>query len=342
MKKQIFRPFLFFLILGSIIAILLLFRPFLIHIIIATVLVSVFYRWYEKLAIFLWGKKYLASFVMCLALLLIVIIPITNLIFYAGKRALVAYDSVGGIISQADSLQQGFFDRVDLSDANKEIVRNFIVDITKNISDWLISGTTAIVKGTSNFIVSLFMIFLTMFFFFVEGREMAKKLILWSPLPNKYDLEIIKKFRTVSQTALISVFVTAFAQGFLGGVGFLVIGWPFIFTFIIMAFLSLIPYIGSSIFYIPVAIYLIASGQVWQGIFIIAWCWLVVSNMDEIIRAYIIKGRAEVNPIFIIFSIIGGISWFGFWGVIIGPLIVAITVTVLHIYELEYNGGPGE
>ena len=60
--------------------------------------------------------------------------------------------------------------------------------------------------------------------------------------------------------------------------------------------------------------------------------------MDELIRAYIIKSKAEVNPIFVVFSIIGGIAWFGFWGVIIGPLIISLAVTIFHLYELEYDG----
>lgn len=104
-----------------------------------------------------------------------------------------------------------------------------------------------------------------------------------------------------------------------------------------MAFLSLIPYIGSSIFYVPAAIYLILTGQLWLGIFILVWCIIVVSNIDEIIRAHIIKGKSEVNPIFIVFSIIGGISLFGFWGVIVGPLIISLVITIFHIYELEYD-----
>jgi predicted PurR-regulated permease PerM len=218
------------------------------------------------------------------------------------------------------------------------VVNNFVGDITKNINDWLVSGANSVVKGTSKFIVSLILIVFTMFFFFVEGKEMAKKLILWSPLPNKYDFEIIHKFRSVSKTIMISVFVTALFQGLIGGLGFLIIGWPFIFVFFIMALLALIPYIGSAIFYIPASLYLILSGQVWQGIFILAWCWLVVSNIDEIIRAYLIKDKAEVNPIFIIFSILGGVSIFGFWGVIIGPIIIALAITIFHIYELEYDG----
>lgn len=339
MQKIFFKPFLIFLVVLSVVALFILFRPFMVELIIAAVLVSVFYKVYEKITKVLWGKKYFASFVTCLLLLLIVLIPMSNLLVYASKKASVAYTSVENLVNNSDVLHFSILEKLGFNDGvYREVIGGFVNDIVKNINDWLVSGATFVLKGTSKFIVSLILIVFTMFFFFVEGKEMARKLILWSPLPNKYDLEIINKFRRVSRTILISVFVTALFQGVVGGLGFLIIGWPFIFVFVIMALLSLIPYIGSAIFYVPVVLYLIFTGQVWQGIFILAWCWLVVSNTDELIRAYLIKGKAEVNPIFIIFSILGGVSMFGFWGVVIGPIMIALAVTIFHIYELEYDG----
>lgn len=338
MKKLIYKPFLIFLILASLAGLFFLFKPFLIEIIIAAVLVSVFYKWYEKLVKVLWNKRYLTSFIMCLLLLLIIIIPVSNLIIYAGKKAVVAYEGVNDIISQADSLQSGFLDKFDFDDSTREMIGGFVIDITKIIRDWLVSGATTIAKQTTGFVISLLLTLLTMFFFFVDGRKIVEKLILLSPLPNKYDLEIIKKFRRVSQVTLVSVFVTALFQGISGGLGFLIIGWPFVFTFIITGFLSLIPFIGASLFYFPAAIYLIATGQIWQGIFILIWWWVIVNGLDEVLRAYIIKGKAEVNFIFVVFSVLGGISLFGFWGVVLGPMIVALAITIFHIYELEYDG----
>lgn len=338
MKKIInYKPFLVFLIIISILAIIFLFRPFLVEIIISAVLVSVFYSLYEKLSKILWGKKYLASFIMCLLLLLLIIIPLLNLLIYSGKRASIAYNSVNEIIEKADIIQYSFLDKINIGQSGEEMLKNLIIESTRNIKNWIVGSAAFIVKGTTNFAFSLVLILLSMFFFFVEGKSMAQKLVIWSPLPNKYDLEIIKRFRLVSKTTLISIFVTALFQGIFGALGFLMIGWPFIFIFVIMAFLSLIPYIGSSIFYIPASIYLMSSGQFWQGLFVLLWCWLVVSNVDEIIRAYIIKGKSQVNPIFIIFSIMGGITFFGFWGVVIGPLIIALATTIFYIYELEYS-----
>ncbi len=332
-----YKSFLVLLVFSAVIAVFILFKPFFIEIIIAAVLSSVFYKAYLKVKKFLFNKRYLASFVVCLSLLLLVVLPIINLVIYAGNRAPMAFNKVNEIVLQTEVLQEGLLERFDIIGLEDLNLKEVFLNITKDISDFLVSGATYIIKGATGFIISLVIMLLTMFFFFADGENMVKRIKGWSPLPSKYNNEIASRFKNVSRVTLISIFVTAIAQGFIGALGFLVIGWPFIFVFIIMAALSIIPYLGSSIFYIPVSIYLILSGQVWEGIFVIIWCWLVVSNIDELIRAYIIKGKSKLNPIFIIFSIIGGISMFGFWGVVIGPLVIAITDTVLGIYEKEFK-----
>jgi predicted PurR-regulated permease PerM len=216
-------------------------------------------------------------------------------------------------------------------------IKVFIADTAKKSSDWLVSGATNFVMGTTNFFVSIIIIIFTMFFFFVDGSRMMEKIMYWTPLPNKYDREIFKKFRDVSYSTMISTFVTAIAQGLVGAIGFMIAGLPAFFPGLLMGFFSLMPYIGSGFIWFPTGVYLLFSGQVWQGVFILAWGTLVVSVIDNVIRGYIIKGKAQVHPIFIILSILGGISLFGFWGVFLGPLIISLAVTVFHIYELEYG-----
>lgn len=167
---------------------------------------------------------------------------------------------------------------------------------------------------------------------------MLEKLMYLTPLPNKYDLEIFKKFKDVSYSTFVSTFVVAIAQGILGAIGFIIIGFPAFFAGIAIAFISILPYVGSVIITVPIAVYLLAIGNVWQGVFMLIWGLGVVANVDNLIRAYMIKGKSEVHPIFLIFSILGGIVLFGFWGVVIGPLVIALAITIIHIYELEYRG----
>ncbi|MFZ2310369.1 MAG: AI-2E family transporter, partial [Patescibacteria group bacterium] len=156
------------------------------------------------------------------------------------------------------------------------------------------------------------------------------------PLEDKYDREIFNKFKEISYTTMVSTFVVAIAQGLVGALGFAVVGFPAFLAGVLVALLSLLPYLGSMIFYIPVGLYYLIVGDTWQGIFVLAWGFFIIGTIDNIIRAWMLKGKAMINPIFILFSILGGIILFGFWGVVLGPLIVSIAATILHIYSLEF------
>ena len=338
-KDNLSRPFLITLLVLVFVACYLVFKPYLSEILIAAVLVSIFYGLYEKLVRFLRGKRNLAAGIMCFILVLVIIIPIVNLIIYSGQQSVQAYQSTVQFLNENKMetvLEDSYLSQLNVFGFDPSSIEQFIMDTLKKSSNWLVDGATTLITETTKFIFSLFMIILTMFFFFVDGKNMLNKIMYWSPLKNSYDLEIFKKFRSVSYTIFVTTFVTAAAQGLVGAIGFIIIGLPAFFAGILMGFLSLLPYIGAAFIYVPVGVYLLFIGEVWQGIFLLLWGSIILGNTDNILRGYMIKGKAQVNPIFIIFSILGGIVLFGFWGVIIGPLIISIAVTVLHIYELEY------
>lgn len=343
MSKSLTKPFLLSLLFLVLLALYFLFRPFLTEILVASILVSVFYTPYLKLTQLLKGRRKIASLLMCLFLVVFIILPITRLIVYAGQQSVQAYSQAVNVFNtfSSDSIFEskvftsGFLSSLDIVE-NESVFREFFLDIMKRISSWLMAGATIFLKETTNFIISLIMIIITMFFFFIDGKKLLEKLMYLSPLPNHYDREIFRKFREVSYTSMISTFVTAFGQGIIGAIGFAIIGFPPLLAGVLVGLLSLLPYIGSMIFYIPVSIFYLISGQIWQGLFILIWGLIIIGNTDHIIRAYMIKGKAQVNPIFIIFSILGGIVMFGFWGVVLGPLIISIVATIFYIYELEY------
>ena len=338
MKDKILsKYFLVFLLILAIVACFWLFRPFLIEIIIAAVFASVFYKPYLKLSKFLKGKRKVAAFLMSLFLLLIVIVPISLLIIQLSKKAPSAYnETVQFITTTGKSFTDNFSNKFGL-DLNGENVQSFLLNTAEKMSSWLTSIIASIFKGTTDFLISLVLIVLAVFFFFVDGEKMLNKLKLWSPLPGKYDLIIFKKFREISYSALISTFVTAGIQGIIGTIGFLIVGIPALFPGILISFACLIPYVGGMFVYVPIGIYLILAGQIWQGIFILIWGAVIIGNADNIIRAYILHGTAKINPIFLILALMGGIILFGFWGLVLGPIILSLVVTVLSIYQMEYG-----
>ncbi|MBN2885006.1 AI-2E family transporter [Patescibacteria group bacterium] len=345
MTKSLTKPFLLLLLGLVLIGCYFVFKPFLTEILVAAILASIFYTPYLRLVTFLKGRQNLAALFMCLFLVLLIIIPTVRLVIYAGQESVDAYaqavtffneHSVNGVI-QTSVLPDKLFGVFDISGIySNDNFKNLFLDVLKRSSNWLLSGATVLVKGTTNFIISLLVIIITMFFFFVDGKKMLERLMYLSPLPNAYDREIFQKFRAVSYSTILSTFVTAAAQGLVGAIGFAIIGFPAFLAGILVGLLSLLPYLGSMLFYLPVGIYYLLVGQIWQGIFIILWGAIIIGNIDNIIRAYMIKGKAQVNPIFVVFSILGGVVLFGFWGVVLGPLVIAIAVTILHIYELEF------
>lgn len=339
-KPFIAKAFLMFLIVGVLYLCYLIFAPFLPIIIAATMLVAIFHGVYERLVRFLRGRRNIAAVIMCLLIALLVIIPLVYFFVYTAGRSVEAYQTTVNYFNSHDVsglVKSRFWEKYSYLGINGENIKTTLLDFAKNINGWLVASAGNLIAGTTTFVFSLFMIFFTMYFFFVDGQKMLQRVMFLTPLSNKYDREIFKKFRDVSFSTIVSTFATAIAQGVIGSIGFMIVGFPGFFAGLVMGFFSLMPYVGTGIIWFPTAIYLFAIGKIWQGFFMLFWGMAVISTVDNLIRAYIIRGKAEVHPIFVIFSLLGGISLFGFWGILFGPLVISLAVTIMHIYEMEYK-----
>lgn len=344
MNTNLSKPFLIALVLATLIACYFVFQPFLTVIIIAAILVTIFYKPYEKLVKFLRGRQNLAALLMCLLLVIVIILPTIKMVIYTAEKSVQAYTETTDYFKNhnfSDVLQTPFFaklhlDGISFDQYNNDVFKNVLLEFLQKSSNWMLSGATSALMETTNFVISLVMIILTMFFFFVDGKKMLTSVMYLLPLKDTYNKEIFNKFREISYTTMVSTFVVALAQGVVGAIGFAFVGFPAFLAGVLVALLSLLPYVGSMIFYVPVGLYYLVMGQTWQGVFILLWGFLIIGTIDNVIRAWMLKDKAQINPIFIVFSVLGGIVVFGFWGVVLGPLVVAITATILHIYSLEF------
>ena len=177
---------------------------------------------------------------------------------------------------------------------------------------------------------------ITMYYLFKDGSRFVSRVMYLTPLPNKYDRKLFTKFREVSKATILSSLLTAVIQGTLGAIAFFIVGYPAFFLGVGTAIASLIPIVGTALVWLPVAIILAISGNWGLAIFMVIWGVLVIGLSDNLIRTKIIESKANIHPLFVFFSIFGGLAAFGFLGIIFGPLILAIILTVIHIYELEY------
>jgi predicted PurR-regulated permease PerM len=347
-KNSLSKGFLIILVIASLVACYFVFRPFLAEILAAAILATIFYRPYEWLAKKLGGRRQIAAAITCILIVAIVIVPLINLVILAARESLTAYAQAADFFNKTDwssLITSSPLAKIKGLDLSSSSVQSFVMDLIQKSSNWLVGGAAGFIRGTTNFIISLVFIVLTMFFFFVDGKKMLERLMTLTPLPNKYDRAIFKKFQDVSVSFIFSTFMVAIIQGFACWLGFFIIGLSFFFNVplpaffagIAAAFLSMIPFFGAWLIWLPAAIYLLAVGDFGAAIFLTVWGLAIIHPIDNVVRPLIIQKKAEVHPIFLLFAILGGIMLFGFWGLIIGPLIVAVTVTIFHIYELEYK-----
>ena len=303
MPKKLTKPFILILVLLVIVGCYLVFRPFITEIFMAAILATIFYKPYVALTKAFKGRKNLAAILMCLLLVLLIILPAVKLIVYGAEKSVVAYDETVAFFSNhsleevlnSDMAEKSPLRYLNFDNLKNKAFQDTILTAAKNSSAWLIAGATDLVKETANFVFSLILIIMTMFFFFVDGKQMLIRLMYLSPLPDKYDREIFDKFRDVSYSTLVATFVASLAQGIVGAIGFAIVGFPVFLAFILITLFSFLPYFGSAIFYLPIGVYYLLTGEIWQGIVVILWGFFFIGTVDNIVRAYMIKAKAKMR-----------------------------------------------
>ena len=182
-------------------------------------------------------------------------------------------------------------------------------------------------------LIDLFVVFLGTFYLFRDGPDALNLLKRVLPLDKSQQEKFFALVASTIHASLFSSFVIAAVQGALGGLLFalLGIGRPFLWG-VIMAFLSLIPMLGSALVWVPAAIFLAVNGQWVKAGIMVAAGVLVIGTADNILRPILMKGRADMSELLVLVSVIGGLAVFGMVGIVLGPLVVSVAVASLQMY----------
>ncbi len=349
-------PLYFFIVIFLLILYLFidLFSPFIFDILWALILVVVLYPLYLKLLKFTKNRETLSSLLMCLFIVLIIVIPFVLIIITLAKESLQLYSAINGKLSSISfPVVKKFLTSEIVEKLNKLTAPFFkltpgslekgIVTGIKNISSFMVLLTKTVLKEFASSFLHFFFFLILTYYFFKYGDPLLKELLKLSPLSNEKEEKIIRKFKDVAQATVIGNITTATIQGVLGAIGFIIVGIssPVLWG-TVMAFMSLVPIVGTFIVWIPASIYLIIIGSYGKALFLIIWGSTVVGLSDNFIKPLIIQGKTNLHSIIIFFSILGGIKLFGFSGIVLGPIITALTFVFFEMYKEEFkNQLPG-
>ncbi len=301
------------------------------------------YKWYDWLVGKFKGRKGLAGIIIVIILAILILGPISSLLTVLSKEAFhiftIARDQV--LATDVNAFLQSGHPIARFVDSTSQRLHIDIVQViqdqalpaVKNIGLSLSNQIGGIFSDVVQLVVGFFIMMMTVYYLLKDGPVLGDFLIRLSPLKTKEEMYMYHTFKEVARAVFFGNFVSALAQGLLGGLGFWMFGIsaPVLWG-VIMMIMAFIPMFGTAIIFIPAALYLFITGDVWPAIGFLAYNMIIVSSVDNVIKPMVIGDKIKVHPLIIFLAILGGINVFGIMGIVYGPLIVAVFLALLDIY----------
>lgn len=314
-------------------------RPFLSIFLVALVLATIAEPIYVKIRRLTRGREGLAALITCFLVVVVLIVPCLVLLGLLAQQSLQLYDWVNQrlhanlldeeMVRQALEWQRRVLPELRIDP--RELVKSF-TGVVGSLSREIVGLSAAALKAVTTTLWQFFLMLVALFYLLKDGGRFLRWALYLTPLPGSLRRELFEKFRGVSESAFYGAFLTALVQGFLGGIGFLIVGLQPLVWGVAMAFFSMVPVVGTALVWLPAGMILMLTQHLGSGIFLVIW-GLVVSLSDNVIRPMIMRGRSELHPLLIFFSLLGGIFSFGPLGILLGPLAIVLAISMLQAYE---------
>lgn len=275
-------------------------------------------------------KKWLAALVLIFSSVLFICLPLV----WAGS---VMYKKFVPFIENPQQLM-GAFETI-----HQYLMREYDVDIfnQKNLNEFnqfLFSFSRKALSNSLNIIGQMFMTFFLLYFLLVQNNQMDLYMKKILPLKRINSNKLINELKMLIYSNAVGIPLVAVVQGITGMLGYLIFGIKeFILMGILTAITSVIPFVGSMLVYIPLGIYELASGRVWQGTAVLLWGFLLIGSVDNVARFLLQKRMSGMHPLITVIGVIVGINLFGFIGIVFGPILISMFILMVKIYTDEYG-----
>jgi predicted PurR-regulated permease PerM len=195
----------------------------------------------------------------------------------------------------------------------------------------------------ADLVVVLFQLFVALFalfFFLRDGDTLVRRMRRALPFEELRRERMIRQTRDLIYASIAAALLIALLQGLAGGLVFAVLGLGApVFWGVIMAFLALLPFVGTWVVWLPAAIWLMATGQPMKGVLLALLGGVVVASIDNVLRPAILSGRAQMNGLLMFISLLGGVTVFGLLGIVLGPLVTAVVTGLFEAYTAAEIAG---
>jgi len=205
-------------------------------------------------------------------------------------------------------------------------------------SQFLATQILGISQSAVQFFINLGVMMYLLFFLLRDGGGLFVRIKKAVPLHADLQISLFEKFAEVVRATVKGDILVAILQGALGGAIFWILGIhaPVLWA-VLMAFLSLLPAIGAALVWLPVTIYLLAIGSIWQGVVLIVFGACIIGLVDNVVRPILIGKDTKMPHYLVLISTISGLQVFGLNGFVLGPVIAAVFLTVWGTFSVSRN-----
>lgn len=313
-------------------------RPFISVFILAVVFTVIFQPLYRRILKYCFNHEGLAALLTTIAVAVIILAPLT----FLGIRILQELRQL--YVSLIEGGSKDNFINV-FNDWSENFRHYFLLppEFSLNLKQYLKEGLNWLLNNLgilfSNFaaILATFFVFLvSLYYLFKDGQKIKQAAIAYSPLADLDDEIILNKLELAISSVVKGNFTVAFIQGFLTTIGFTIFAVPNAILWGVAASIaSLIPSVGTSLVFVPAVILMFINGQVFSAVGLLLWGTLAVGLIDNFLGPKLIGRGMKLHPLFVLFSVFGGLVFFGPVGFIFGPIVLSLLFVLLHIYFYE-------
>lgn len=347
MEQNIFHRAVFFFFLTlfciSIFLVGKVIAPFFASLLLGIVIASIFRPVFKNLHRFMPARA--ASVITCLSVFFIVFIPVVFFVGILSREALGLYTLAKDAVFSKNLIDFLESTRA-LERINEFLIRANIqthitwrelidplTEVGKNLGFSLFQQATFLTSNLLNLVFYFFLMLIVVFYMFMDGERLIQYMYDLSPLKDEHDRKLFEKFNGMAGAVLIGNGLAGLIQGVAGGVLFWSLGLnsPFLWG-VIMGFLAFLPIVGIGVVMLPAALFFLLTGSLGKGFFIAGFYAVLSWGVEYLFKPKIVGDRVAMHPLVVFFAIIGGLNVYGLLGIIYGPLIATLFLTLSDIY----------
>jgi predicted PurR-regulated permease PerM len=318
----------------------LLFEPFMAALAWAAIFAAFFFPRYKRLEA-RFGRTTAAS-ISTLAVALIIVVPFVLIAvgFFQQASQTIGHIDIAANSSKGLARVQRAWLWVQRRSPGRNL--GSFEDVLKSGTAWLggmaATGAGVLLKNIAVLAVNMVIMLFALFFFFRDGDALMLRVRRVLPFEPSFRDRRIAEAGELVRASISAGLIVALVQGAIGGLAFAILGLGApIFWGVMMAFFALLP-LGAWVIWAPVAAWLLLTGQVGRGIALIVIGAGVVGLIDNVLRPVLMTGKTQMNGLLMFISLLGGLAAFGLLGLILGPIIMATTISFVDAYATERRG----